>query len=96
MPLDILVENINKKNSTSVYSENLTIDKDIFEPTAESTANDDDPFQNISFSNGSYGKANLEASRQDLLSSDFKDIFSGDLNRIPNKDDLMKYPFVSY
>ena len=30
MPVEILVENLNKANSTSVYSENLTIDKDFF------------------------------------------------------------------
>ena len=76
---------------------NTPIFNDIFEPTLESTANDDDPFQGISFSGGSYGKANLANTRRDLLSSDFKDMFSGDLNRIPDKEELDKiWAYMNY
>ena len=30
MPFDISLENVNKSNSISIYSENLTIDKNVF------------------------------------------------------------------
>ena len=54
-------------------------------------------FKDISFSGGSYGKDNLANAWRDLLSSDFKNIFSGDLNRIPGSDELDKiWGYMNY